>query len=55
VEWLDQKSPVNHMFKGFYPTDLFFPQLIPPNPVLEPRLLKKIGFPNRKSPFLNVV
>jgi len=27
-EWLDQKSPINHPFKGFGPIDLLLPQLI---------------------------
>jgi len=27
VEWLDKESFINHPFKGFGPTDLFFPHL----------------------------
>jgi hypothetical protein len=33
VEWLDQKSPINHSFKGFCPTDVLLPQLICLNPI----------------------
>jgi hypothetical protein len=55
VEWLDQKSPINHMFKGFGPTNLLVPQLTSLNPIFGPKLPEEMGFPKRKSPFLNVV
>ncbi len=55
VEWLDNKSPINHMFKGFSPTDLLLPQLIFPNPIFGLELLKETSFLDRKSPFLNLV
>ncbi len=45
VEWLDQKSPINHPFKGFGPTNLLLPQLTFPNPIFGPELLKKTCFP----------
>ncbi len=55
VEWLDQKSPINHPFKGFDPTDLLFPQLFFWHPIFGHELPKEIGFPKRNFPFLNVV
>jgi hypothetical protein len=47
--------PINHPFKGLSPIDLLLPHLTPPNRILRPELFKEIGFPERKSPFLNVV
>jgi len=41
VAWLDQKSPINHSFKGFGHTDLLLPQLTSPNPIFGPKLPKK--------------
>ncbi len=35
VEWLDQKSLINHPFKGLGPTNLLFPQLTSLIPSLE--------------------
>jgi hypothetical protein len=55
VEWLDQKSPINHLFKGFSPTDLLLPQLTSLNPMFGPEFPKEIGFLERKFTFLNVV
>ncbi len=55
VEWLDKKSPVNHMFKGFDPTDLMLPQLTSLNPIFKPKFLKKTSFPKKKFPFLNAI
>jgi hypothetical protein len=55
LEWLDQKSPLNHSFKGFGPTDLLLPQFIFLNPIFGLELRKETCFPERKSSFLNVV
>ncbi len=55
VGWLDQKSPINHPFKGLDPTNLLFRQLTSLNPIFGTRLLEKISFPKRKSLFFNVV
>jgi hypothetical protein len=41
VEWLDQKSPINHMFKGFGLIDLLFPQLTFLNPIFGTELLEE--------------
>jgi hypothetical protein len=54
VEWLDNKSHINHPFKGFGPIDLLLPQLISPNPIFGPKLLKETSYLERKSPFLNI-
>jgi hypothetical protein len=55
VEWLDKKSPINHVCKGFDPIDLLFPQLTSLNPIFKPKFLKETNFPKKKSPFLNVI
>jgi hypothetical protein len=55
VEWLDQKSRINHLFNGFGPTDLLLPQLTCPNPIFGPKLPKETRFLDKKFPFLNVV
>ncbi len=55
VEWLNQKSPINHLFRGFGPTDLLLPQYTSLNSIFGLEFPKEIGFPKRKSPFLNVV
>jgi hypothetical protein len=47
--------PENHPFKGLSPIDLLLPHLTLLNHILRPKLFKEIGFPKRKSPFLNVV
>jgi hypothetical protein len=41
VEWLDQKSPINHMFKDFGLIDLLFPQLTFLNPIFGTELLEE--------------
>jgi hypothetical protein len=48
-------SLINDPFKDFGPTDLLFPQLTFPNPIFGPKIPKKLGFPRRKSPLMNVV
>jgi hypothetical protein len=55
VEWLDKKSHINHMFKGFDPIDILFPQLTSLNPIFGPKIPKETSFLERKSPFLNVI
>jgi hypothetical protein len=55
VEWLDKKSLLNHLFKGFGLTNLLFPQLTFPNPIFGPKLPEETNFIKRKFPFLNVV
>ncbi len=55
VQWLDQKPPINHPFKGFSPTNLLFPQLTSLNPIFGPEFPKETSFLERKFPFLNVV
>ncbi len=47
--------PINHPFKGLDPTNLLLPHLTPSNHIFGPKLSEEIGFPKRKSPFLNVV
>ncbi len=49
---LDQKSPINHLFKGFSPINLL---LTSPNPIFGPEFPKEISFLMNKSPILNVV
>jgi hypothetical protein len=41
VEWLYQKSPINHPFKGFSPIDILFPQLTSPIHIFRLNSLKK--------------
>jgi hypothetical protein len=48
LEWLDQKSPINHPFKGFNPTDLLLPQLTHLNPIFGPELPKLKKIPKKK-------
>jgi hypothetical protein len=55
AKWLDNKSPINHLFKGFSPTNMLLPQLTFPNPIFGPKVLEETNFPNIKFPFLNVV
>ncbi len=55
VEWLDQKSLINHPFKGFGPINLMFPQPTSMNPIFGLEFFEETSFPKRKSSFLNVV
>jgi len=55
VEWLDQKPPINHPFKGFGPINLLFPQLTYLNLVFGPELPEETSFPKKLFSFLNVV
>ncbi len=48
VEWLDQKSPINHPFKGFCPIDLLLPQLISSNPIFGLELHEETSFLKRE-------
>jgi hypothetical protein len=41
VEWLDQKSPIKHPFKGLSPTDLPLPQRTFAIPIFRLNSLKK--------------
>jgi hypothetical protein len=48
MEWLDQKSPINHPHKGFNPINMLLPQLISQNPIFGPKL-EETCFLDRKS------